>query len=152
MYPGLILTKEGPKILEYNARFGDPETQTYMRLLETDLLDIVDACIDKKLNQLEVKWKNLSACTVVLASGGYPGNYEKGKVIAGIEEAEKNPDIIIFHAGTAIKDGKLITNGGRVLGVSSIGKSLGESLGKAYKAISKISFEGMYYRKDIGKY
>src|SRR3989344_7358505 len=124
-----------------------------MRLLETDLLDIVDACIDKKLSQLEVKWKNLSACTVVLASGGYPGNYEKGKVITGIVPTKVGiptgvgKDVVIFRAGTAIKDGKLITNGGRGLGVSSVGKSLEESLGGAYKAIEKISFEGMQYRK-----
>ncbi|OGI63299.1 phosphoribosylamine--glycine ligase [Candidatus Nomurabacteria bacterium RIFCSPHIGHO2_01_FULL_40_12] len=151
LYPGLILTENGPKILEYNARFGDPEAQTYMRLLDTDLLDIIDACIDEKLNEVEMKWKNLFACNIVLCSGGYPGNYEKGKVILGIEEAEMQTDIVVFHAGTKTENGKLLTSGGRVLGVSSTGDTLEETLKKAYKAIKKISFEGMQYRKDIGK-
>lgn len=151
IYPGLMLTKDGPKILEYNARFGDPETQTYMRLLDTDILDIFDACIDGKLGDIEIKWKNIFACTIILASGGYPGNYEKGKVISGIDEAEKEDDIIVFHSGTIIKDGKVVTNGGRVLGVSATENTLEEALDKAYKAVEKISFEGMQYRKDIGK-
>jgi len=151
LYPGLILTKNGPKILEYNTRFGDPETQTYMRLLDSDLLNIIDACIDKNLSQQTVKWKTISACTIVLASGGYPENYEKGKLISGIKEAEKNNNVIVFHAGTIAKDGALFTNGGRVLGVSATGSDLKKALATAYEAISKISFEGMQYRKDIGK-
>jgi len=151
IYPGLILTEEGPKILEYNARFGDPETQTYMRLLNTDILDIFNACIDGKLNEQKIKWKKLSACTIVLASGGYPENYEKGKIISGIQEAEMQNDIVVFHAGTKIENNNLVTNGGRVLGISAIGKTLEEALAKAYKAIEKISFEGMQYRKDIGR-
>jgi phosphoribosylamine---glycine ligase len=152
LYPGLILAPDGPKILEFNARFGDPETQTYMRLLETDILDIVDACIDGTLDQLQIKWKIEFACTIVLASGGYPGGYEKGKEIRGIEEAEKNPEVVVFHAGTAKKDSKLITSGGRVLGVSATGQSLETSLERAYRSATAISFEGMQYRKDIGKY
>ena len=151
IYPGLMLTKNGPKILEYNARFGDPETQSYMRLLDSDILDIFDACIDENLDKVEIKWKNLFACTIILASKGYPGNYEKGKVIYGIKEAELDKDIFVFHAGTKNKDGDLVTNGGRVLGVSAVGNNLKETLQKAYKAIEKISFEGMQYRKDIGK-
>lgn len=151
LYPGLILTKNGPKILEYNARFGDPEAQVYMRLLDTDILDIFDACIDKKINELQIKWKNLFACNIVLVSGGYPGNYEKEKVITGIEDAEKLHDIVVFHAGTKIEGDKLLTNGGRVLGVSATGNTLEEALEKAYKATEKISFDGMQYRKDIGK-
>ncbi|MBU0998690.1 phosphoribosylamine--glycine ligase [Patescibacteria group bacterium] len=158
LYPGLILTQDGPKILEYNARFGDPETQTYMRLLETDILDIFNACIDGTLDKQKIVWKKASACTVVLASSGYPENYEKGKVISGIEEAEKNADIVIFHAGTKIEKStrqdlvqNLITNGGRVLGVSAVGNTLEEALTKAYKAIEKISFQDMYYRHDIGQ-
>ncbi len=151
IYPGLMLTGSGPKILEYNARFGDPETQTYMRLLDTDLLDIVDACIDGTLDKLEIKWKELSACTIILASGGYPENYEKGKEISGILSAENNKDIIVFHSGTKITASKLVTNGGRALGVSAIGKDLSEALNKAYKAIGQIHFEGMQYRTDIGK-
>lgn len=159
IYPGLILTTDEPKILEYNARFGDPETQTYMRLLETDLLDIIDACIDGKLNEIKINWKPIFACTIVLASGGYPGNYEKGKIISGVNETELDPNVIIFHAGTThstssgqeYKKEILVTNGGRVLGVSATGKDLTEALKKAYEAVSKISFEGMQYRRDIGK-
>ena len=156
LYPGLILTKDGPKILEYNTRFGDPETQTYMRLLDTDILDIFAACIDGKISDLEIKWKkNMYACNVVLVSKGYPGVYEKEKIISGIKEAEKQPDIVIFHAGTKVVrqdlTTNLTTNGGRVLGVSAIGDTLEEALKKSYKAIEKISFEGMQYRKDIGK-
>ena len=151
IYPGFMLTNDGPKILEYNARFGDPEAQTYVRLLDTDILDIFNACIDEKLNEIEIKWKNLFACNIVLASGGYPENYEKGKVISGIDEAEMQPDIVVFHAGTKMEAGKLTTNGGRVLGVSATGNTLEEVLAKAYKAVEKISFEGMQYRKDIGK-
>lgn len=151
LYPGLMLTKDGPKILEYNARFGDPETQTYMRLLETDLLDIIEACVEGNLEQLDIKWKNESACTIVLASGGYPGSYEKGKPISGIIEAEKSSDVVVFHAGTIEKDGQFFTNGGRVLGVTATGLNLEEALSKAYKAILNISFEGMQYRGDIGK-
>ncbi len=152
LYPGLMLTQDGPKIIEYNARFGDPETQSYMRLLHTDLLEIINASVDKKLNQLEVQWKKGFSCNIVLASGGYPGEYEKGKVISGIKEAEEDKDIIVFHAGTKIdENGNLVTNGGRVLGVSAIGETLEEALNKAYKAIEKISFEGIQYRRDIGK-
>jgi phosphoribosylamine---glycine ligase len=173
LYPGLILTKEGPKILEYNARFGDPETQTYMRLLETDILDIFDACIDGALGNLEIKWRPMSACTIVLASDGYPVNYKKGEIVSGINSPleeyplggggnastpsrkratpQEGNNIIIFHAGTKIENNKLVTNGGRVLGVSAVGNTLKEALEKAYKAIEKISFNGMQYRKDIGK-
>ncbi len=151
LYPGLMLTKDGPKILEFNARFGDPETQTYMRLLETDILDIFDACLDGKLNGVELKWQDAFACNIVLASGGYPGSYEKGKIISGLEDAEATPDVVVFHAGTKMEGNNLITNGGRVLGVSATGKTLAEALEKAYTAIEKISFEGMQYRKDIGK-
>ncbi|MFA6257451.1 MAG: phosphoribosylamine--glycine ligase [Candidatus Paceibacterota bacterium] len=151
IYPGLILTKDGPKILEYNARFGDPETQTYMRLLDTDILDIFNSCIDGKLDQIEINWSKKSACTIVLASGGYPENYDKGKIISGISEAEMQPDIVVFHAGTKIKNDELVTSGGRVLGITATGDTLEEALAKAYKAIEKISFEGMQYRKDIGQ-
>jgi phosphoribosylamine--glycine ligase len=151
LYPGLMLTEYGPKILEYNARFGDPETQTYMRLLDTDLLDIFEASIDGKLGDMDIKWKDLSACTIILASAGYPGNIEKGKAIEGIQDAEQEADIVVFHAGTAMQKNALITNGGRVLGVSATGADLKQALEKAYKAINKIHFEGMQYRKDIGK-
>lgn len=151
LYPGLILTENGPKLLEYNARFGDPETQSYMRLLETDILDIFDSCIDGTLANVEVKFKNLSAATIILASGGYPESYEKGKVISGIDKVEMQSDIVVFHAGTAMKDRELVTSGGRVLGVSATAPTLEEALKNAYKAVTEISFEGMQYRKDIGK-
>ena len=151
LYPGIMLTKEGPKVFEFNSRLGNPEAEVYLRLLENDFLDIVDASIDGKLRGMNLKWKNLFACNIVLASGGYPEKYEKGKIISGIEEAEKEPDIILFHAGTKIASHDLTTNGGRVLGVSATGNSLEEALTKAYRAIEKISFEGMQYRKDIGK-
>ena len=151
LYPSVMLTKDGPKIIEFNARFGDPECQVYMRLLDDDLLDIIDACLDGKLSETEIKWKNLFACNIALASKGYPGNYEKGKVVSGLEEAGKETDIVVFHAGTAVQDEKIATNGGRVLGISATGNTLEETLGKAYKAIEKISFDGMQYRKDIGK-
>ncbi|HEY4494362.1 MAG TPA: phosphoribosylamine--glycine ligase [Candidatus Paceibacterota bacterium] len=148
LYPGLMLTPTGPKLLEFNVRFGDPEAEIYMRLLETDLLDIIDASLEGKLNEIKIKWKNEAACNIVLSSGGYPGNYEKGKEI---KIGELDSDIVIFHAGTKLENNKLITNGGRVLGVSATGVTLQEALNKAYKAIEKISFEGMQYRRDIGK-
>ncbi len=159
LYPGIMLTKDGPRVFEFNARFGDPETQTYMRLLESDLLDIIDASVDGKVSDLKIKWKENTppgtgqafACNIALASGGYPGNYEKGKAISGIEKAVSEEDIVIFHAGTKMENDKLLTNGGRVLGVSATGSSLDEALQKAYKAIEKISFDGMQYRKDIGR-
>lgn len=151
LYPGLMITKDGPKIIEFNSRFGDPETQSYIRLLDTDILDIFNACIDQKLSSIEIKWKNIFACTVVIASGGYPGDYEKGKVISGIPEAKSDPDIIVFHAGTTIKNGELVTNGGRVLGVTATGTTLKDALKSAYNAVEKISFDGMQYRRDIGQ-
>ena len=151
LYPGIMLTKDGPRVFEFNSRLGDPETETYMRLLDSDILDIFDACIDGKLSDVHINWKKLAACTVMLASAGSPGNYEKSKVIAGIEEADMQTDIVVFHAGTKTEAGKLITNGGRVLGVSATGDTLEKALDKAYKAIQKIKFEEMQYRKDIGK-
>lgn len=152
LYPGLMLTQDGPKILEYNARLGDPETQTYMRLLDTDLFDVIDACIDGTLDKMKINWKKLFACTIVIASGGYPENYEKGKIISGINEAEMEKNIVVFHAGTKYgEDKNLVTNGGRVLGVSATGNTLEEALENAYKAVARISFEKMYYRRDIGK-
>ncbi len=151
LYPGIMLTEEGPKVFEFNARFGDPETQSYMRLLETDFLDIIEASLAGNLDKMEIKWAEGFACNIALASAGYPGNYEKGKVITGIEKASSMPDVLVFHAGTKREGGNLLTNGGRVLGVSATGRSLEEALDKAYKAIVEINFEGMQYRKDIGK-
>ena len=146
-----MLTPNGPKIIEFNARFGDPETQTYMRLLETDLLDIFNAIVDQKLSEIEIKWKNCFACNIVLASGGYPESYEKGKIISGIGDAEQEEGIVVFHAGTKKLDNIIVTSGGRVLGVTGLGATIKDAINKTYTAVNKINFEGMHYRKDIGK-
>lgn len=150
LYTGLMLTKKGPRVLEYNCRFGDPETQVVLPRLKTDLIDIMEACIDGNLEKVMIEWKEEKAVCVVLASGGYPGPYEKGKVIEGLSEAEAE-GALVFHAGTAEKNGKIITAGGRVLGVTALGDTEDKARQEAYNAISKISFEDMHYRKDIGK-
>lgn len=150
LFPGIMLTKTGPKVLEFNARFGDPETQSYMRLLKTDLVEIILACIDGRLKSLKIEWgKDLSATTVVLASKGYPGTYPKGLPITGIDDAQKISDVIIFHAGTKILNENIVNNGGRVLGVSATGKDLAEARQKAYSAVKKIQFNGKQFRRDI---
>jgi phosphoribosylamine--glycine ligase len=150
LYPGLKLTSAGPKVLEYNARFGDPETQVYMRLLSSDLFDLLDASVDGTLASHSLAWSKGFACNIVLASGGYPESYQKGFPITGIEEAEKMPGIVVFHAGTKLADGKVVTNGGRVLVVSATGNTLQEALERAYAAADLIQFEGKYLRRDIG--
>lgn len=151
LFTGIMLTKKGPKVIEYNARFGDPETQAYMRLLDTDLVDIVEACGLGRLREVEVRWKKMYACNVVVASGGYPGHYEKGHAITGIKDVEEDSSVVVFQAGTKKEGGTLITSGGRVLGVSVLANTLPEALRKAYDAIVKIHFHGMQYRRDIGK-
>lgn len=150
LYPGLKMTSQGPKVLEYNARFGDPETQVYMRLLKSDLLDILDACVLGTLAQQPIEWNSGFACNIVLASGGYPDAYQKGLPITGIEEAERIPGVVVFHAGTKMESDQLLTSGGRVLGVSAVGQTLKEALDLAYAAAEKIQFEGKYFRRDIG--
>jgi len=151
IYAGLMVTPEGePKVLEYNCRFGDPETQAVLALLETPLEEVVLACCQQKLGELpELKWYSGSAVCVVMVAGGYPGSYAKGKVITGIDLAEQN-SAIVFNAGTKIDGNKLITDGGRVLGVTAIGATFDEAIAKSYEAVSKIKFEDMYYRRDIG--
>ncbi|GAB6076815.1 phosphoribosylamine--glycine ligase [Desulfurobacterium crinifex] len=149
LYAGLMITEEGPKVLEFNVRFGDPEAQIILRRLKTDLVDVCQSVIEGKLID-SLEWIPETAICVVLASKGYPGKYEKGKVITGIEEAEKIDNVVVFHAGTAIKDGKLVTNGGRVLNVTALGKDIVKARENVYKAIEKIHFDGMHYRKDIG--
>ena len=151
LYPGLKMTKNGPKVLEFNARFGDPESQSYLRLLKSDLLDLLYASATGTLGKLQLEWAPGFSVCVVLVSGGYPGKYEKGKKITGIAEAEKLPGIKVFHAGTALKGGELVTNGGRVLGVSAVGTTLQGALDQAYQAVKLIKFEGMQYRTDIGQ-
>lgn len=153
LYPGLILTKHGPKVLEFNSRFGDPEMESYMRILETDIFDILEACANGTLSQLNIKWKKQTACCIVLASEGYPGKYNKGEIIHGLEKFDGKNDIVVFHFGTKIENGNIVTNGGRVLGVTATGKTLEEALDKAYSAIGEkgVHFQGMQYRKDIGR-
>lgn len=150
LYPGLMITQNGPKVLEFNARFGDPETQTYMRLLETDLIDIIEASLEGRLWEINIAWRPGFAVCIVLASSGYPGEYKKGFIVAGVEEAEKIPEVVVFHAGTKYSEGEIVTNGGRVLGVTATGETLEKALQKAYQACGIINFEGKHYRKDIG--
>lgn len=151
LYPGLMLSDDNYNVIEYNARFGDPETQSYMRILKTDILDILEACAVGSLSKIDIKWSDKYACCIVLASGGYPGSYNKGQIITGLDEAEILEGIVVFHAGTKLDGDKLVTNGGRVLGVTAIGQTLDEALEKAYVAVKKIHFEGMQYRTDIGR-
>lgn len=147
IYFGMMLTPEGPKVVEYNARFGDPECQAVLSLLETDLMDILEACVDGTLDQLDVKFKDAASCCLVLASGGYPVAYEKGKEITGLDQVK---DAVVFHAGTKKQDGKFLTNGGRVLGVTAVAPTLREAVVKAYAAAGPVSFEKMHFRTDIG--
>jgi phosphoribosylamine--glycine ligase len=151
LYPGLMIDGNDIKLLEFNARFGDPETEVFMRLLQADLYEILRGCALGQLDPAAVNWRDGYAVTVVLASAGYPGNYKKGLPITGIEAAEKLDDIIIFHAGTAIKDDQIVTAGGRVLNVTATAATLDEALDKAYAAIKLINFDGMQYRTDIGR-
>ena len=149
LYCGLALTSKGPKVVEFNVRFGDPETQVVLPLLESDLVEIMLAICDGKLDSINIKWADKKSLCVVLASGGYPGDYEKGKVISGITEAQAL-GTVVFHAGTANKDGNLVTAGGRVLAVSAVADSYKDCIDKVYAGVSKISFNGMHFRKDIG--
>ncbi len=147
IYFGMMLTPKGPKVVEYNARFGDPECQAVLSLLETDLMDILEACVDGTLDQVNVKFKDAASCCLVLASGGYPVAYEKGKEITGLDQVK---DAVVFHAGTRKQDGKFLTNGGRVLGVTAVAPTLREAVVKAYAAAGPVFFEKMHFRKDIG--
>jgi phosphoribosylamine---glycine ligase len=149
LYPGVMLTKDGPKILEFNARFGDPETQVYLTRLENDLVEVLDASVSGTLGKIELKWKPEASVCVVIASGGYPGNYEKSKPIRGLDDAAKLPGIKVFHAGTAKNGNEIVTNGGRVLGVTALGKDLKAAQAAAYAAVEKIHFDGAHFRRDI---
>lgn len=148
LYAGLMMTVQGPKVVEFNARFGDPETQVVLPLLDSDLVTVLEACADGRLAETEVKWKDEAAVCVVLAAGGYPGDYPKGDAISGLEQAEAE-GAVVFHAGTALKQEQVVTNGGRVLGVTAMDRDVLKAIDKAYAAIGKISFAGMHYRKDI---
>ncbi|MBQ7369951.1 MAG: phosphoribosylamine--glycine ligase [Clostridia bacterium] len=147
LYFGLMKTKDGMKVIEYNSRFGDPETQVVLPMLETDLMEIFEAVVDERLAELEIKWKDGACVCLVIASGGYPEAYEKGKEIT---IGDLDEDVVLCHAGTALKDGKLVTSGGRVLGVCARGEDIESARKKVYDNAEKIKFDGMYYRKDIG--
>ena len=150
LYFGLMLTKDGPKVIEYNCRFGDPETQVVLPLLDTDLLTIMRAVEEERLSEVDVRFKGGAACCVILASGGYPEAYEKGKAI-DLGGADALNDTWVFHSGTAVKDGQLVTSGGRVLGVTATGDTLKTAIDRAYDAARRVHFDGMFMRSDIGK-
>jgi phosphoribosylamine--glycine ligase len=157
IYAGIMVTKNGPKVLEFNARFGDPETQPIMMRMKSDIVPIMEAVIDEKLDDRLIEWDERAAVCVVLAAGGYPGNYEKGTEIKGLDRIGQLDNVMVFHAGTRLERGTLnvehrvLTNGGRVLGVTALGGSIKYAIDKAYQAVSLIKFKGMHYRKDIGK-
>jgi phosphoribosylamine--glycine ligase len=148
LYAGLMITKDGPKTIEFNCRFGDPETQVVLPRLQTDLIDILLATVNGRLSEMDISWSEEAAVCVVLASGGYPGPYAKGVPIEGLADVEQS---IVFHAGTTMKDGKVVTNGGRLLGVTALGRDIAEARAKAYADIEHIQYEGKHYRTDIAK-
>lgn len=148
---GLMLTEEGPKVLEYNARFGDPEAQVVRPRMKNDIIDVFEACVDGELDKIDLEFEDNAAVCVVLASDGYPVSYEKGFEIKGLEQFDNKEGYYVFHAGTALYDGKIVTNGGRVLGVTAKGSDLKEARANAYEATELIHFENKYMRSDIGK-
>ncbi len=151
LYAGIMVCDGKPYVLEYNCRFGDPEAQPILMRLDTDLYDVMKATAECRLDEIELKWKDASSMCVVLASGGYPESYEKGKVISGLDSFKGRDDVFVFHAGTRSNDkGDIITSGGRVLGVTALGSDIKAAKANAYDAVSKVSFDGMHYRKDIG--
>lgn len=151
LYAGLMLTAAGPKVLEFNCRFGDPETQAVLPLLTTDIFEIFQGCIEGRLDQLDISWQSEACATIVMASPGYPGSYPKGLVIGGLEQVAQMEDAIVFHAGTARSKADVVTAGGRVLAVSAVGENLSAALNRAYTGVEQIQFEGAHYRRDIGR-
>jgi phosphoribosylamine--glycine ligase len=152
LYFGLMLTANGPRVLEYNTRFGDPETQVVLPRMKSDIVDVMQACIDGTLDQVDLVFEDNAAVCVVIASGGYPGSYEKGKVITGLEAFQDQDAYYCFHAGTKLNEkGEVVTSGGRVLGVTALGSDLKEARANAYKAAEWVHFDGQYMRHDIGK-
>ena len=151
LYAGLMITKDGPRVLEYNCRFGDPEAQPIMMRLKNDLIDVLSASVEGRLNRIKLNCDNKVAISVVMASKGYPGNYEKGKEIRGVEDVSRLKNVVVFHAGTAINGNKLVTAGGRVLDVTAMGVGIKRAMNKVYQAVSRIQWEGAHYRKDIGE-
>ncbi len=151
LYAGLMINGGKPKALEFNVRFGDPETQPIMMRLQDDLSDLLLSAVEGKLSGVKLRWSDKASVCVVMSSKGYPGNYEKGKEIHGLKEASQLKDVMVFHAGTAFKDGRIVTSGGRVLGVTALGRDIKEAIDRAYGAVREISWEGAYFRTDIGK-
>jgi len=149
LYPGLMISAAGARVLEFNCRFGDPETQVILPRMKSDLLPLLEATIDGKIDNCAIEWDERAAVTVVLASGGYPDKYETGKAISGLDEAEKLDDVHIFHAGTQRTNGGIVTSGGRVLGVTALGSTIEAARARAYEAVSRIHFENCHYRRDI---
>jgi len=150
LYAGLMLTLGGPQVLEFNVRFGDPEAQPLLMLMKSDLVPVLLATLDRKLDDIALEWHDGAAVCVVLASEGYPGNYPKGRPISGLDAAARLPDVQVFHAGTALRQNQVVTDGGRVLGVTARGPDVGEAIRRAYEAVRLIHFDGMHYRRDIG--
>jgi phosphoribosylamine--glycine ligase len=153
LYAGVMVTNKGPSVLEFNCRFGDPETQPLLMRLRSDLLDLLEAVADDRLGELDehaLQWDPRPAVCVVMASQGYPGNYSKGKIITGLAEVSQMPDVKVFHAGTRADGGLVLTDGGRVLGVTALGDTLAEAKRNAYEAVGRIHFQGAFYRRDIG--
>ena len=151
LYIGLMMTARGPMVLEFNARFGDPETQAILARLDSDLLEALEACVEGRLSETELRWKPGASACVIAASAGYPGSYTTGRKISGLEEASRVPGVQIFHSGTSLVEGQYVTDGGRVLGVTAVAPNLERSLALVYQALGRIKFEGMYYRRDIGR-
>ncbi len=151
LYAGIMIKDGEPKTLEFNARFGDPEAQPLLMRMESDLLPILEAVVDHRLHEVEIRWRPEPAVCVVMTAGGYPGAYDNGKVISGLRAAARLKDVVVFHAGTALAGEKVITNGGRVLGVTALGKDIPEAIARSYRAVEKIRWEGVHYRTDIGR-
>jgi phosphoribosylamine--glycine ligase len=149
LYIGLMMTARGPQVLEFNARFGDPETQAILLRLESDLVDALEACVDGRLSDTELRWTPGASVCVIASSEGYPGSYKTGLPITGLETAARVPGVQVFHSGTALKDAQIVTSGGRVLGVTALGDGLEQALGRAYQALADIRFPGIYFRRDI---
>ena len=150
LFPGLMLTASGPRVLEYNARFGDPETQVILPRLRSDLLPVLEATIDGQLDAVQIDWDPRPAVCVILASAGYPGSYETGKIVSGLETVPRDSDdLFVFHAGTRLDGERVVTSGGRVLGVTALGRDLGEARSRAYEAVERITFDDRYFRRDI---
>ena len=151
LYAGLMIHEGFPRVLEFNARFGDPETQPVLMRMKGDIVPVLEACIKGNLSQCEIEWDDRASVCVVMTSKGYPGDYERGKVIEGLKEVSQMDDVYVFHAGTGLKDGQVVTHGGRVLGVTGLGKDIPSAMMRTYQAVEKISWDGVHYRTDIGK-